>query len=506
MGNSIGLPPTIPRISKAPNFSYNRLEMIDNLLNILQQECRLMTDSSVLVGVSGGPDSLCLMDLLTRTEYPLTVATFDHLLRSQSGSEVEMVREYCTDHRITFVTGAADVRLHAGEHGLSIEESARQLRYDFLFRQAEMVGASAVAVAHTADDQVETILMHLLRGAGPSGLTGMRYRTLPNPWSTTIPIIRPLLSTWRNEIDQYIEQHALPVSLDLSNQDVRFFRNRVRHELIPALETYNPNVRAALWKTARLLADEQAVLDHVVEAAWHECVDQQLSVAICFDADLFNQLPPAVQRLLLRKAISQLLPDLRDVEYEAIERARQFFQSPSRSQTIHLMAGLHLTYEMAKIWLAWQDARLPELGWPQLDPSTRKLLNVPGKVQISPQWELQASFRNIDRITRQQVVNNQDPYQAWLDPERLSLPLLVRTRQVGDRFQPLGFDEGSIKLSDFFINEKLPRRARDDWPIICSGETVCWVPGFRSANPFRITEHTLQAVHLHLRNIDPEDG
>ena len=127
MGNSIGLPPTIPRISKAPNFSYNRLEMIDNLLNILQQECRLMTDSSVLVGVSGGPDSLCLMDLLTRTEYPLTVATFDHLLRSQSGSEVEMVREYCTDHRITFVTGAADVRLHAGEHGLSIEESARQL-------------------------------------------------------------------------------------------------------------------------------------------------------------------------------------------------------------------------------------------------------------------------------------------------------------------------------------------------------------------------------------------
>jgi tRNA(Ile)-lysidine synthase len=473
--------------------------MIAKMLNILQQECRLMADSSILIGVSGGPDSLCLLDLLIKTGYPLIVATFDHLLRPQSGLEVEFVRQFCADRRIVFVTGQADVRQHAREQGLSIEESARQLRYDFLFHQAQLSSANAVAVGHTADDQVETILMHLLRGTGLSGLVGMRFRTLPNPWSATIPLIRPLLSTWHNEIDQYVEQHELPVSYDQSNLDQRFFRNRLRHELIPQLETYNPNVRKALWRTALVLADEQVVLEHVAEAAWQVCIDRQLPDAVRIQVAQYNQQPVAVQRALLRKAIGKLRPGLRDIDFEAIERAREFIQSPSRSRTVDLIAGLRLYYELAQVWLARQDAELSNPDWPQLAASTRGLLDIPGKFLISPTWELQASFRKLDPDTYQQALNNRDPYQAWLDPERLALPLVIRTRSAGDRFQPLGFGDGSMKLSDFLINAKLPRRARDRWPLVCSGEEICWVPGFRIGNLYRLTHLTHQAVQLILR-------
>jgi tRNA(Ile)-lysidine synthase len=475
--------------------------MIENVLNILQQECHLMADSSILIGVSGGPDSLCLLDVLIQAGYPLKVATFDHLLRPQSGQEVDRVRQYCTVRQIEFVSGQADVYQYAQDLGLSIEEAARELRYAFLFQQAQQYHARAVAVGHTADDQVETVLMHLLRGAGPSGLSGMGFHSLPNPWSTIIPIIRPLLSTWRKEILQYIDDHELSASQDQSNLDQRFFRNRLRHELIPTLESYNPNVRKTLWKTAQVLSDEQIVLNQVSESAWQTCIVSQSAEAVQFSSGHFNQQPAAIQRVLLRKAIGHLIPGLRDIDFEAIERARQFIQMPSLSFRMDLIAGLQLLYEKERVWLTIREGNLPSQHWPQLAIPSPASLDIPGKIQISQEWELQASFRTLDGKSRQNALNNTDPYQIWLDLDQLELPLVVRTRMPGDRFQPLGMNGRSVKISDLFINQKLPRRARDRWPLICIGDEICWIPGFRVSHPFRLTDQTSRAVYLTMRLI-----
>jgi tRNA(Ile)-lysidine synthase len=497
----------VTEIPKVPLLRTDRIstiivdEMLEKLLNILQQECHLLADSSILIGVSGGPDSLCLLDVLTRTGYPLKVATFDHLLRPQSGQEVDRVRQYCTDRQIEFVTGQADVHQHARDLGLSIEEAARELRYAFLFQQAQLFDARAVAVGHNADDQVETILMHLLRGAGPSGISGMNFRSLPNPWSATIPIIRPLLSTWRKEIIQYIDEHGLSASQDQSNLDHRFLRNRLRHELIPLLESYNPNVRKALWKTAQVLSDEQIVLKQVSESAWQECIGSQSEDAIQFSAKHFNKQPAAIQRSLLRKAIGYLNAGLDDINFEAIERARQFIQSPSQSFQMDLVAGIQLLYETGYVWLTRREADLPIEHWPQLAIHTPRHLDIPGKWLISQEWELQASFRHLDEKTRQNALINTDPFQIWLDLDPLELPLVLRTRLPGDRFQPLGMNGRSMKLSDFFINQKLPRRARDRWPLICVADEICWIPGFRGSHAFRLTDQTSRAVHLTMRLI-----
>jgi tRNA(Ile)-lysidine synthase len=476
-------------------------EMLEKLLNILQQECHILADSSILIGVSGGPDSLCLLDLLIQAGYPLRVATFNHLLRPQSGQEVERVRQYCTDRQIELVTGQADVRQHARDLGLSIEAAARELRYAFLFQQAQQYAAHAVAVGHTADDQVETILMHLLRGTGPSGISGMNFRSLPNPWSTTIPIIRPLLSTWRKEIIQYIDEHQLSASQDQSNLDRRFLRNRLRHNLLPMLESYNPNIRKALWKTAQVLSDEQIVLNQVSESAWQECIGLQSTDAIQLNASHFTKQPAAIQRSLLRKAIGHLNPGLRDIDFEAIERARQFIQVPSQSFRMDLIAGIQLLYETGQIWLTRREANLPDQHWPQLAISTPRHLDIPSKWLISQEWELQASFRHLDEKTRQNALNNTDPFQIWLDLDPLELPLVLRTRLPGDRFQPLGMNGHSMRLSDFFINQKLPRRARDRWPLICVADEICWIPGFRGSHAFRLTDQTSRAVHLTMRLI-----
>ena len=460
-----------------------------------------MAGSSILIGVSGGPDSLYLLDILRQLNYALIVATFNHLLRPQAVAEVEQVRHFCEKKQIAFVTGQGDAHQYAQENGLSLEEAARTIRYGFLFQQAQLCKAEAVAVGHTADDQVETILMHLIRGSGPTGLSGMRYRSLPNPWSTTIPIVRPLLSTWRSEIEQYVTRHELPASQDQSNLDKRFFRNRLRHELIPQLETYNPNIRTALWKTAQVLAEEQAVLESAMEVAWQTCVDDKQQAVIQFQVTQFNQQPIAIQRGLLRKAIGNLIPGLRDIDFEAIERARAFIQSPSRSHRIDLIAGLIMHYEQGQVWLGRQEAEFPTPDWPQLTLAAQGHLTIPGELLLSPHWKLQASFRELDQNTRQEAIKNPDPYQAWLDADQIAAPLIVRSRKPGDRFRPLGLIGGSMKLSDFFVNHKLPRRARDHWPILCSGQEICWVPGFQSSDAFRLTEQSRRSVHLSLVRI-----
>ena len=177
----------------------------------------------MLLGVSGGPDSLCLLDIMRQLRYRLVVAHFDHGLRPESASEREKIEKLAADNHLLFVSQRADVSSYASENHLSIEEAARTLRYRFLFDQAEKAGACAVAVGHTADDQIETVLMHLLRGTGITGLGGMAYRTQPNVWSTMIPLVRPLLGTWREDISLYLWEHQLEPSFDPSNAGFPLF-------------------------------------------------------------------------------------------------------------------------------------------------------------------------------------------------------------------------------------------------------------------------------------------
>ena len=229
-----------------------------------------------------------MLDILRQLGYRLIVAHLDHSLRAESAQEAEQLRHLVEGYSLPFVLERGDVQAYAARHSLSIEEAAREVRYRFLFDQAARCQAQAVAVGHTANDQVETVLMHLLRGSGLAGLRGMSYRSLPNPWSQSIPLVRPLLGAWREEILAHLAQSGLQASLDASNLDTRYYRNRLRHELVPQLEQLNPGVKQRLWQMADILAEDENVLEMVEQAAWASCILTQGPGFVALDAGVLR--------------------------------------------------------------------------------------------------------------------------------------------------------------------------------------------------------------------------
>jgi tRNA(Ile)-lysidine synthase len=477
--------------------------MISDVANILKNSCQLDPGRPILVGVSGGPDSVCLLHVLVQNGYALIIAHFNHGFRPEAAEEAEFVRQLAIELQTPFVLGQQDVTAFANEHGYSLEEGARIARYRFLSQEATKHGAQAIAVAHTADDQVETVLMHFLRGTGASGLRGMAFRTEMKIWEQDISLVRPLLSTWREEILDYLEVHQLPSRFDQSNLDVRFYRNRLRHELIPYLKRYQPAIRQNMWRMAEILRADDEALEEMVQTAWAECLSGKGRGYVILNQNEVSAQNTAIQRRLVRKSIGLLRPSLRDINFEAIERALAFVHSPTTSKQILLGAGLSMSFEGGAIWLTSQEADLPNMKWPQIPASETYQLPLPGYLALPGGWILRGEV-----IPKQEMVVSSegenwpsaraDPYQAWMDADRIQTPLLVRGRHPGDRFHPLGLDAHSLKLADFMINVKLPQRAREGWPLVISGDTIAWVPGLRLAHPFRITSQTRQQVHLSL--------
>jgi len=475
---------------------YNLPDMLSNLKKILQDECQIGFERPTLVAVSGGADSLCVADFLHQHGYSLVVAHFDHKLRPGSSSEANIVKEFAQQRDLQFVLGEEEVRARIKEGVTSVEEAARNARYEFLFRYAEELHAQAVVVGHTADDQVETFLMHLLRGAGLGGLSGMPYRWLPNTWHDRIPLVRPLLSIWREETTAYCQQRGLEVVVDPTNSDPSYFRNRLRLELIPYLETFNPSVRKLIWQTVQVLGGDRETITQIIDQAWSRVLVGSGENYVTLDTVLCSTYPLATQRHLIRRAIGRLRPGLRDISFEAVERAVGQIQQSKPFAEVDLIAGLKMVSEDDRMWIAEWSAELPVVDWPQVnvDPVT---LDIGSAIDLHQGWQLAAEQVEVGSIPPQAidgVVN-----QTYLDLERIEMPLMVRTRKPGDRIQLSGLQGRSQKVADFMINQKIPRRAREKWPLVCSSDQIVWVAGYRAAHFCRITSQTSRVLKLELR-------
>jgi len=465
------------------------------LEKILLDQCGLDPAKPVLAGVSGGPDSLCLLGILQETGYRVIVAHFNHQLRPEADLEAVSVSDRARQLALPFVTASADVRAYAEAQALSIEEAARLLRYRFLFEAARTHAAQAVAVGHTADDQVETVLMHFLRGAGLAGLKGMEFRTLLPTFDSQIPLVRPLLALWRSDTESYCRAHALEAHFDASNADTAFFRNRLRLALIPELEKYNPQIKEALLRTAQALQGDYSALQDALEVAWKEVLRGTGKGWVAFDGAGMAGLSNGLRRNILRRAAGLLRPEGRDVGFEALERAAAFAQKPSGRQ-VDLANGLYLFTEDGKTTLAAYQADLPIAQWPQVSQPTA--ISQP-QLDLGNGWVLTREETSIKPIS---WPAQGDDWSVWLDADRLPVnELVVRPRRLGDVFSPLGMRGQTVGVKDLYINLKIPRRARLHWPLVCAGEQVAWVVGYRIAHPFRLTEATKRMLHLEIKRL-----
>jgi tRNA(Ile)-lysidine synthase len=468
----------------------------------------------VVVGVSGGPDSLCLLHVLLRLRETyrlrLYVAHLNHGARGPAAdADAEFVATVAAQWELPLTVEKQDVPALAQEHALAFEEAARRARYAFLARVAQDIGGRKIAVGHNADDQAETVLMHFLRGTGLAGLRGMlpvtpitdyRLSVVNSQYPVaSIQIVRPLLEISRAAIEAYCAAHDLAPRFDRSNLDTTFFRNRLRHELLPLLETYNPNVRDRLRHTAAVAAADYALLAQLRERAWTEAVREEanFSSSVVFDRAAWRALPVALQRATLRQATYRLRRTLRDVTFVHVENARQIGLRGETGAQATLPMGLALIvgHDTLTVGDAGDAGSSPDE--PLLWSAEPLPVQMPGATPLpESEWTLQAETRSVEQWDAAQIEANPDPWTAYLDADALAEPLVLRPRRRGERFRPQGMEGHRVKVSALMTNLKLPQAWRDHVPLLVAGGEIAWVCGRRVGDKFTVGHKTRRVARL----------
>jgi len=315
----------------------------------------------VIVAVSGGPDSVvllqCLQSLSSEWRLTLRMAHLDHALREGSRGDAAFVEALGRRWRIPTTVERRDVGTMCSKEGWSLEEGARRVRYQFLLDEAKRYSASVVALAHTADDQAETVLMRLIRGAGVTGLRGMPMR---RPLGPDVWVVRPLLECWREDVVAFLTREQLGARHDASNDDRRFLRNRIRHELLPLVaREYNPNIKAALVQLAGQCASDVAFLQDEASRQWKRVVKEHgAPPAVTIAIAKFLRQPKALQRQVVRRAISRVRGDLNAFEYRHWLEAERLFTERGAGSHVDLPGGIQLRRESDRV-VCHRDAGEP---------------------------------------------------------------------------------------------------------------------------------------------------
>lgn len=463
--------------------------LLEKVQRVIEQNGLLERGDLVVVGVSGGPDSVALLHILWRLSegYALKVhvAHLNHRMRAEAEQDARFVEELAAQFSLPCTVEAINVR-ERRERGESLEEAARRLRYEFLERLATRLGARRVAVGHTADDQAETVFMHLVRGSGTTGLRAMA----PSRPLGSVTLIRPLLTAWREEVITYLREQGISWREDASNRDLRFLRNRIRHRILPWLEGEIPGLRKALVRVAEILREEDAVLEFLARESYGELSTTEKE-RVLLDVRGFRNLHPAIQRRVLRLAISTVKGGLRGIKFSHLERARAIATEEEPEKEVHL-PGVSIKRTPETLEISHPHASLPPIH-------EIYSLPVPGRVFAEAFGvELVAVVEERDGKEVRDLIQpgDHEVNEAVMDADKVPELLLVRGWRHGDRFVPLGM-RGHKKLSDFFVDAKIPREERFCIPLVTtSSGDVLWVVGKRIADPVKVTDRTKRILRL----------
>jgi tRNA(Ile)-lysidine synthase len=366
-----------------------------------------------------------------------------------------------------------DVAARAHGNRQSIEEAGRDARYEFLAGVARQEHAPVIAVGHNQDDQIETILMHFLRGSGPAGLRGMKPAS-SLPGHPGLWLVRPLLGVDRAEIERYCATYELDPILDESNADPGFFRNRLRVELLPELESYNPQVRRRILDMGDIMAAEEELLADLTDDAWRDALLAQEESYVAIGRATWLAQAPAIRRRMLRRAAAAVLPGLRDLSFRALESARATAEAGHTGTRANLPGGLTLlvSYDALIVYARSSDMTV---GFPQLQDSETHVLPNPGTMALAGGWRLSAEWIEADTISIDTIRNNSDLWTVYVSCEA-NCRLFVRPRRKGEKMWPLGMNSEK-KLKEIMIDRKIPAYLRDLWPIVVTETHPIWLVG-----------------------------
>ena len=459
----------------------------ERVLGFIKQNQLLSGAGRLVVAVSGGPDSVCLLHILAKGQKELKIklhiAHLNHQLRgAESEDDAEYVAGLSQKLGIPATIEKRDVKGYQKRERLSPEEAAREVRYRFLADVAGAIGTDRVAVGHTRDDHIETILMHLIRGSGTRGLRGLQAATTWQSEGKSLTVIRPLLEISHQETEDYCRRHRLMPHLDASNLSLSPLRNRIRQQLLPLLSSYNPRLAETLLRTGRIASDDIDFLDEQIARLWDEVAHQE-EESIILDKKSFEPLPSALKRYLLRASVEKMLGSAKDIEMRHIEEMMSLTAKPA-GKSLNLPGGLIFSIDYDRYRLT------PDSAAPSPLPLLKGEfpLNIPGETKL-PGWLVEAEI--IDR----EGMTEKDALTAYLDLDKTGDKLVVRARRRGDRFQPLGLGQLK-KVGEFMIDAKVPRNWRNRIPIVCSSSQIIWLVGWRIDERAKVSEDTKQVLRL----------
>lgn len=459
--------------------------LLSRVEQTIRRERLFCPGDTLIVALSGGADSTALLDLLARLpgyNLRLIAAHLNHRLRgAESDADEEFCRQTAARYAIPFEVRRVDVASAAAHGRLNLEDAGRQARIDFFDTIRDTHGAAAVALAHHGDDQAETVLMRLLRGSGMTGLSGMTYRNGRG-------YVRPLLDITRAEIEQYLSARGLEWREDSSNSDTAYLRNRLRHELLPLLETYNPAIRSRLAATAAIIGGNEALLEELTAQAAAESCREDNNTIVSSVAHLRSLATP-LRRRVLRHIIKQLAGTLEAVSLRHIDALDGMIGSDRPNARLPLPHGVSAVREYDR--MVWMRSSSPALrNCPVTAPDSDFELTIP-----APGIYLLPGGGTITVETASEALFPAPPGTAYFSPGKTPLPWRIRTFRPGDRITPFGMN-GTKKVKDIFIDRKLPPSERRSRPLVFCGDELIWIAGVCASEACRIPAGTAAMLRV----------
>lgn len=460
----------------------NKDDLIQSMLSTISRFEMIRSGDRVLVAVSGGPDSVALLHALwsiqDQTGIKLHVAHLNHSFRAEeSDRDAEYVRELSSRLGVSCTVEKIDVPTVQRSLRVSPEEAARLVRYEFLERAADSVGADRIAIGHTSDDQVETVLLNLLRGTGVDGLAGMP--------PVRGQIVRPFIETSRAEVERYVAEQDLRPMVDSTNLQPRYTRNKIRLDLLPKLrDEYNPDIDSAILRVSELARADTAYLYVEARDALQSSTVERAEDSLTLDSASLLEYPLAVRRRVVREAVREARGGLTDLGFLHTEEILRM-----------LRTGVPFEYELPGGTFVTGNARHLKLMAARPVESIVTFdveLPVPGRAEVA---EIDLLVESTITTERLDPVQPRSGMQAMLDFASIVGTLRVRNWRPGDRIRPFGM-AGHKKLQDVFVDAKIPRAVRHRIPLIADDEKVVWVPGLVLSESARVTDRTRAYVRI----------
>lgn len=421
---------------------------------------------AIVVAVSGGPDSIAMMHLLLSIKEKFHLKLYgvhlDHVTRDgQSTLDAEFVREFFDDYSIKGYFFKKDIQKYAKELNVSFEEAGRLERYRLFNQVMKETNANKIALGQNLNDQGETLLFRLFRGTGLDGLTGIDY--IREGY-----IIRPILDLTREEIERYCKEQKLTTRQDHTNFERIYSRNQIRLDIIPYIkEHFNNKIEETLWRTSKLLSEDQKLIDQVVNKYMNNHVSFESGKYVITIA-AFNNEVKALKSRVIREIFYRLKGDLEGVSYKNIESILNLIE---KAQT-----GKEKEFYNIKCVINYKQVEFYKEDSVNTNETKGKLV-----------------LEVVNNSKRIKFTAN--PLEIYIDYDKIQGEIFIRHRKPGDRFIPLGM-KGSKKIKDYFIDEKIALDKRDQIPLVCDNENIIWVVGYRMNETYKITNKTQKVLHI----------